>query len=120
MRPLVIVLSLAAFGCPDPSGGAKSSPGPSAGSSGTPAATPASDPLEGSLFSKDELFALYRAKMAPETDPAAIALLKKHRLIDDEGKPVKARRDAFQRSLQTYAERDKDGWSEFIEGLAQR
>ena len=120
MQALVILLSLATLGCPDPSAGTEGSPAPSGTPGATLGATPPGDPLEGSLFSKEELFALYRAKMAPANDAPAIALLKKHRLIDAEGKPVKARQEAFQRSLKTYAERDKDGWSEFVDGLAQR
>lgn len=114
----LFALLLFAAGCPDPGPG-KSSPTPSA--TATASETPAKlDPLEGSLFSRSELFTLYKAQMAEASDAEAQAVLKKHRLIDAGGKPVKARQEAFQRALKTYAERDPEGWSEFIQSLADR
>lgn len=114
---LLVVLSGILCGCPD-SGGAGPSPTPSASASPTASATPA-DPLEGSLFSKDELFDLYRAQMQGPEDPASKELLTKHRLIDAAGQPVKARQEAYQRALKRFAERDPQGWSEFVDSLAR-
>lgn len=114
----LIAFALLAWGCPDPGSG-KSSPTPSATSSATPSPTKL-DPLEGSLFRRSELFSLYKAQMAGAKDADAKALLVKHRLIDAAGKPVKARQEAFQRALKTYAQRDPEGWSEFVQSLSDR
>ena len=114
----LLACSLLATGCPDPNAGKSTpTPAPSASASASPVQL---DPLEGSLFSKDELFALYQAQMADDKDAEARALREKHRLIDASGKPVKARQEAFQRALKTYAERDPKGWSEFVQNISKR
>jgi hypothetical protein len=112
----LLAFALLVSGCPDPQAG-KSSPTPGSTATATPSPSQL-DPLEGSLFSKSELFALYKAQMADPKDADAKALRVKHRLIDAAGKPVKARQEAFQRALKTYAERDPEGWSEFVQSLA--
>lgn len=76
------------------------------------------DPLEGSVFSKDELFAIYRAYQTPEAE-ASRALLRKHRLIDQDGKEVAARVAAYDRALERYADLDRAGWSAFVESLSE-
>lgn len=77
--------------------------------------TPA-DPLEGSVFSKEELFAIYRAYLTPDAQ-ASRALLRKHRLVDQDGKEVAARVAAYDRALERYADLDRAGWSAFVESL---
>lgn len=101
-------------GCPDP-GVEGPSPTPSPDASASPSAP--ADPLEGSLFSREELFAIYAAQMAPADDAAARALLLKQRLLDAQGAPVKARQEAYQRALKRFAERDPGAWSEFVNSL---
>lgn len=112
----ILALALGLCGCPDSAGGGASpTPGASPDASASPSAP--ADPLEGSLFSRDELFALYKAQMAPSDDAPARALREKHRLIDAKGEPVKARQEAYQRALQRFAERDPVAWSEFVDAL---
>ncbi|HBP21514.1 MAG TPA: hypothetical protein DEA08_27475 [Planctomycetes bacterium] len=108
------------LGCPPAKTGKTDEPAKTgktdAGETGKTGKQPAKDPLEGSVFSKDELFAIYRAYQTPDAE-ASRALLRKHRLIDPDGKEVAARVAAYDRALERYADLDREGWSAFIESL---
>lgn len=120
-RGIVLSLALASLlsltGCPDPSsksGKSGSEKTDEAGKTDAPAAP--EDPLEGSLFNKEELFAIYVAYQSPK-DPASGELLRKQRLVDAAGERVEARHEAYERALSRYAKRDPKGWSAFVATL---
>ena len=108
-------------GCPDdPKPDPKAPPkdGAAAVDSETSGATPETvDPLAGSIFTKEQLFAIYRGELTG--GEARKAALAKNRLIDKAGNDVPLRVKAYERALKQYAERDPEGWSAFLETLPQ-
>ncbi|MGE0712383.1 MAG: hypothetical protein AB7N76_33020 [Planctomycetota bacterium] len=119
MRPLLLcALALALCGCPDPSKTGKTDDAKTDQKTEGQKTGADEDPLAGSLFSKDELFAIYRAYQRPD-DAASGELLRKHRLVDASGQAVATRVEAYKRALKRFAEKDPKGWSQFIESLAQ-
>lgn len=113
-RLLIAVLSLSLLGCPPtpgPGGDGVASPS-SESVGGTPTPT---DPLEGSVFSQEELFEIYAAYQAED----GREVLRKHRLVDAEGKEQPTRVKAFDAALETYAKRDPEGWAAFVESLGR-
>ena len=120
MRAWILLLALALLGCPPDSGAPSPSPTPtaSAGPDAEPSPTEPVDPLEGSVFSQDELFAIYAAYQDPDLD-ARNAVLRKHRLVDAQGQEQAVRVKAFDQALETYASRDPEGWAEFVESLGR-
>lgn len=76
----------------------------------------ATDPLEGSVFSKDELLEIYAAEASGDA-ARRDAALRKHRLIDAAGQEVPARVQAYERALQRLAAADPEGWSKTLESL---
>ena len=125
MRRLASTLALALsapllLGCPPAKTGKTDEPDKTAktdegGKTGKQASA---DPLEGSVFSQDELFAIYAAYQDPDLD-ARNAVLRKHRLVDAQGQEQAVRVKAFDQALETYASRDPEGWAEFVESLGR-
>jgi hypothetical protein len=89
--------------------------GPASGSTTT---GPKPDPLAGSLFSRDEVLAIYTAEVHGGAEKDA-ALLE-HRLVDAHGAEVPTRARAYERAIQTLAEKDPDGWAAFVESLQEK
>lgn len=82
-----------------------------------PASTTPADPLAGSVFSKEQLFQIYRAEQAggAERDRVFADL----RLMDAAGQEIPTRVKAYQAALQQYAKNDPEGWSAFVESLPE-
>lgn len=74
------------------------------------------DPLEGSLFTKEQLFELYRAEQAGGAERTKV--LHKHRLLDAEGNESPKRVAAYEDALERYASGDPEGWADFVQSLA--
>jgi len=126
-RPVAHALLLAAAllplaGCPD--GDDPDDAPPTANGEGEAEAEGAPDdegdgdeaPLAGSIFTREELFAIYAAYM-DDDEAARERVLREHRLIDATGAEDPARVQAYDRALKRYAERDPDGWAEFVDSL---
>lgn len=91
--------------------------GTAAVESKTPTAPEDADPLAGSIFTKEQLFDIYRGEQQGGAERKAA--LAKNRLIDASGNEVPSRVKAYERALRQYAEKDPDGWSSFLETLPQ-
>lgn len=120
-RPALLALALAPLlGCPpDQSGQGLAPPGSAATA---PTATsqepaPPADPLQGSVFTREQLFELYRAERMG--DPERARVLRLNGLLDASGQEVPARVRAYEAALQQYATNDPQGWSEFVETLPE-
>jgi hypothetical protein len=120
MRVFVaLLLTVLLTGCP-PDGPDQPDPSPDPSASAAPdasapEASPA-DPLEGSVFSKEELFEIYAAYQEDDATKRN-EVLRKHRLVDANGKEQAVRVKAFDQALQTYAERDPEGWAVYVDSL---
>ncbi len=121
---LSLLVALALTGCPP---GPGPTPPPSTDTAAVPSAgtttEPPKDPLAGSVFTKDEVLAIYRAEHAaglPGATEAAKAergrLLRQHKLIDADGDDIPARVGAYERALEALA-KDEASWAEFVETL---
>ena len=113
------LLGLALAGCPPDPGPqppqGEGDPAPPA-SADTPAPPPPpADPLAGSVFSKEQLFELYRAEQKGGAERERV--LREHRLLDQGGQEIPARVKAYEAALQQYARNDPEGWSDFVETL---
>lgn len=119
-RAALLALLFALAGCPQdppkPAGGEGAGPGSSA-SVAEPASTAPADPLAGSVFSREQLFELYRAEQAGGAERDRV--LREHRLIDATGQEVPSRVKAYLAALQQYAKNDPEGWSAFVETLPE-
>lgn len=125
-RALLPSVLLLLAGCP--ADGPAPPPGSAAVTSATPAppgsATPA-DPLAGGVFSRDEVLEIFRAEHAagaegtPEAAAAKARVLKRLRLVDDEGREVAPRARAYERALQALAAADPEAWAAFVETLGR-
>lgn len=122
-----LIVLLALTGCPgDPSGKAGDPAVVDSSTTGAPtsgsATTAPQDPLAGSVFTREEVFELFRAEHVAGADPTPAneaerkRLLAKHRLVDDEGREVIARMRAYDRAVQALAE-DTEAWAAFVESL---
>lgn len=117
---LVVLAAALTAGCPDPGPepvdppGDGSAPIASAGPAG-PAdgdSRTAADPLEGHIFTRTDVEELFAAERAG--GDARQGALRKHGLIDARGQEVPGRVRAYERALQTLAEKDPAGWSDFL------
>jgi hypothetical protein len=120
MHPRLLVvllglgLGLAAAGCPtdDPAKSqSEETPAPDTEDEEATAA----DPLEGSPFTREQLFAIYRAEQAGGREQDRV--WREERLIEGQGQRNEARIEAYERALQAYSGGDPAGWSEFVESL---
>ncbi|MCO5167127.1 MAG: hypothetical protein M9894_12315 [Planctomycetes bacterium] len=125
-RALVPSVLLLLAGCPDPGAAppvADVAPAASATPAAPASATPA-DPLAGGVFSREEVLEIFRAEHAAGADGTAEAaaakarVLKRHRLVDDEGREVAPRARAYERALQALAA-DQEAWAAFVESLGR-
>ena len=118
----VVALLLAVAGCPD--AGKTDGKGEAPVDSST-ASTPTSkdapkDPLAGSVFKKEDVLEVFFAEQAagqdgtPEAAAERVRVLKKHRILDEEGREVPARARAYERALQALAQ-DEQAWSAEVE-----
>ncbi len=115
-RPWLLCLLLALLcGCPNGDPVTPTPPATDGGGDEVPDPAPDADPLAGSIFSKEDLFAIYSAEQAGGEDRDAA--LKKHKLIDASGNDVPLRVKAYERALGDYATKDPEGWSAFLETL---
>jgi formiminotetrahydrofolate cyclodeaminase len=114
--PLIALLPLLLLGCPDPSAKTTKSESSKSESSKSESSKTDEDPLEGSIFDKDELFAIFAAYRKPK-DPKSQALLRKHRLQDASGQAIATRVEAYDRAVKRFAELDHKAWSAFVETL---
>lgn len=123
---LALALAAIVAGCP-PSGPTPKGPDPApttTASTGAPTSgAPAADPLQGSVFTRDEVLAIYRAEhlaglpgAGEEARAERDRVLRRHRLVDDQGAEVPARARAYERALEALAN-DEDGWAAFVETL---
>ena len=104
---------LLALGCP-PANGPDPGPDTAPVESSTPN-EPSGDPLEGSLFTKDQLFEVYRAEQAGGAERTKV--LRKHRLLDAEGSENRRRVEAYEDAIRRYASGDPEGWADFVQSL---
>lgn len=115
---LGLLLSAVLSGCPPDPGPQPPGPGgdtaPPA-TSAAPETAPPADPLEGSVFNREQLFEIYRAEQAGGAERERV--LRAHRLLDQGGQEVPARVKAYEAALQQYASRDPEGWAAFVETL---
>lgn len=122
--PLLLLLALT--GCPPTPG---PTPPPSTDAAPVPSAGPATvteppkDPLAGSIFTKEQVLAIFRAEYAaglPDAKPEAKAerdqVLLQHGLIEADGDEVPARVGAYERAVEALA-KDSERWAEFVETL---
>lgn len=123
MRPpvLLILLSLSVLsGCPDAAEKTKTKTADAQDKTAKSGNTKREDPLAGSGFTKQELFAIYAAEMAKDKDPAGWKkVMLEQRMIDAQGNAIAPRQDAFDKALGRYAEGDREGWSKFLESLPE-
>lgn len=122
-RPVPLALLLAALaGCPDAGKTGPDGVAPIESATVAPRTTGEApkDPLAGSVFSREEVLEVFFAEQAagrspsPETEAARLRALKKHRLVDEEGREVPARARAYERALQALAA-DAEAWAAEIE-----
>jgi hypothetical protein len=69
------------------------------------------------VFTKEQLFALYRAERAGGAERERV--LREQRLLDANGQEVPARIKAYEAALQQYADRDPEGWAAFVESIPE-
>ncbi|MEZ6185169.1 MAG: hypothetical protein R3F62_09195 [Planctomycetota bacterium] len=104
------------LGCPGPD----PEPGPDGTapveSDATPEPATPADPLEGSLFSKEQLFEIYRAEHQGGAERTRV--LRAHKLLDAEGSENRRRIEAYEDAIGRYAQGDPEGWADFVQSLA--
>lgn len=121
MKRLIHVLAgaslLAVLGCPevpDPEGERPDQP---AEVESQTDGTEPSDPLAGSLFTKEQLFEIYGAEQRGGAERTKV--LRKHRLLDAEGEENRKRVAAYEDALKRYASGDPEGWADFVQSLTE-
>lgn len=121
---LALALAPALTGCPPAPG---PTPPPATDTAAVPSAgattEPPKDPLAGSVFTREQVYEIYRAESpcglpgATDADRAERdRVLRKHELIDSDGDEVPARVRAYERALETLA-KDEEAWAEFVKTL---
>lgn len=122
-----LLLVAALTGCP---GSGKTDGGDGAPVDSSSVSAPTSkeapkDPLAGSVFKREEVLEVFFAEQAagqdprPETEAERMRVLKKHRILDEEGREVPARARAYERALQALAA-DEQAWSAEVEARSGR
>ena len=122
MKRLIHLLAgaslLLALGCPevpDPEGERPDQPAEV--ESQTDGTDEPSDPLAGSLFTKEQLFEIYGAEQRGGAERTKV--LRKHRLLDAEGAENRKRVAAYEDALKRYASGDPEGWADFVQSLTE-
>jgi hypothetical protein len=121
ISPTLVLFGISVFlcGCPQPTEPpAPPKDGTAAIKSEASSTAPEdADPLAGSIFTREQVFEIYRGEQ--QGGAARKAVLARHRLIDAAGNDVPLRVKAYERALKQFAEKDPDGWSSFLETLPQ-